>query len=109
MLESFKQSRIFNFLEDETKIDRFNETLKIVQEFTEHSTIQGLESIFASTQTRFSKTFWSVVVLSMLSLGIDWSVKMYSDWDSNQVLTTITTTGVSFTNNLQTAFCMKVL
>ena len=74
---------------------RFNKTITIIQEFTEHSTIQGIDSIFASRQTRSSRIFWSVIVLSMLSLGINWSAKMYTDWNSNPVLTTITTTGRS--------------
>ena len=74
---------------------RFTKTIKIIQEYTEHSTIQGIDSIFASRQTRFSMIFWSVTVLSMLSLGINWSFKMYTDWNSYPVLTTITTTGQS--------------
>jgi len=86
-----------------------NETLEIVQEFTQHSTIQGLESIFASTRTRSSRTFWSVIVLSMLALGISWSVKMYSDWDDDQVLTTITTTGVNFHQNFTNSFSYEGL
>jgi hypothetical protein len=63
--------------------------------YSEYSTIQGLGYIVYSKQTLLGKTFWIFAFLFMLSIGVFWSVQMFTDWRSNQVLTTIKTTARS--------------
>ena len=45
-------------------------------------------------QTRFGRSFWSITVLFMLSLGIYWCIQSYQDWKDKPVLTTMTSTGL---------------
>ena len=65
--------------------------IKKIKTYSEYATIQGLGYIVYSKQTLIGKTFWIAAVLSMLSIGVLWSVQMYNDWQENQVLTTIKT------------------
>ena len=69
-----------------------------MQEFTQISTIQGVGYIFSSKTSSFSKLFWLIAFSFLLGCGITWSVQMYSDWQNQQVLTTINSTSYSIKN-----------
>jgi hypothetical protein len=83
-------------LEEEEKKE-FNTFYELFLDYTEFSTIQGLNYIFISYQTIFGKIFWSLVVLLMLLLGSYWCNQAYQDWQENPVQTMVKTT--SFTIN----------
>ena len=64
--------------------------LKVLEDFSEYSTIQGLVYIFQRRQTLVGRIFWIFVVLVMLSLGISTSIDSYNAWQRSPVLTTLT-------------------
>jgi len=74
------------------------EVYKLVQEYSEYSTIQGIHYIFRSKQSKIGIFFWILVVLGLSSLGMFWSIKAYNDWQDNLVLTTVNTTAYPITN-----------
>ena len=49
----------------------------IICEYSEYSTIQGVIYIFQSNQTQIGKLFWILVIVSMMVLGVYWSVGAY--------------------------------
>ena len=59
--------------------------MKIASEFTEYTTIQGLVYVFSKNISLFGKVFWILSVSFMLSVGMLWTVEMYTNWQSNQV------------------------
>jgi hypothetical protein len=67
---------------------------KIIQEYSEYSTIQGVLYIFQINQSQVGRIFWSLIIFAMLLLGTYWSVLAYSDWQSNPVLTTVKTSAL---------------
>jgi hypothetical protein len=69
--------------------------MKGVRDFSEITTIQGLEIIFDSKQTIVTRIFWLIVVIWMSCMGVYWSIEIYNNWVGNPVLTTIKTTGQS--------------
>jgi len=91
-----------------------------IQEYSEYSTIAGVVYIFMKDQTPFGKFYWTTWVILLLSLGTYWSIKVisivyildiasesihgkkvlkaYSDWQSNPVLTTVSSTAVALEN-----------
>jgi hypothetical protein len=69
--------------------------MKGVRDFSEITTIQGLEIIFDSKQTIGTRIFWLVVVIWMFCMGMYWSIEMYNNWVGNPVLYTIRTTAQS--------------
>jgi hypothetical protein len=75
-----------------------NEVYKLVQDYSEYSTIQGIHYIFRLKQSEIGIFFWILVVLGMASLGMFWSIEAYNDWQDNLVLTTINTTAYPITN-----------
>ena len=66
----------------------------LLLDYTDRSTIQGLNYIFNPDQTWIGRIFWTLVVAFMLILGLYWCYQLYDDWRSNPVLTTIRTTGL---------------
>ena len=64
--------------------------LKVLEDYSEYSTIQGLVYIFQRRQTLVGRIFWIFVVLVMLSLGISTSIDSYNAWQRSPVLTTLT-------------------
>ena len=60
-------------------------TYKIIKDYSEYSTIQGIIYIFQDNQSTIGKLFWIAVVLLMLMLGTFWSVSAYNDWQQKQV------------------------
>lgn len=74
------------------------ETYRIVKDYSEYSTIQGVIYLFQSGQTQCGKLFWSLVVLAMLILGTYWSGTAYNDWVTNPVLTTVKTSALKIKN-----------
>jgi hypothetical protein len=60
-------------------------TYKIIKDYSEYSTIQGILYIFQENQSIFGKIFWIAVVLLMLLLGTFWSVSAYQEWQEKQV------------------------
>ena len=75
-----------------------NKQLAIIKSFSEYSSIQGLLYICQEKQTTFGKIFWSFIVVSMMTLGIYWSVQSYQSWQDQQVITTVKTTAFKVTN-----------
>ena len=75
-----------------------NKQLAIIKSFSEYSSIQGLLYICQEKQTTFGKIFWSFIVVSMMTLGIYWSVQSYQSWQNQQVMTTVKTTAFKVTN-----------
>ncbi len=59
--------------------------LKISQEYTEYATIQGLAYIFSPHISVFGKIYWILSVLVMISVGMYWTVGMYTRWQEQQV------------------------
>jgi hypothetical protein len=47
-----------------------------------------------SLQTIVGKSFWSLTILFMVTLGMYWCTELYLNWDDQPVLTTITTAGL---------------
>ncbi len=58
---------------------------KLIQDYSEYATIQGLCYIFSSHQTLFGRWFWILAVCFMLGLGTYWSCIMYIGWNNQQV------------------------
>ena len=73
------------------------EALKIVKDYSEYSSVQGVIYIFQANQTLLGRMFWILVVVLMLMLGSYWSVAAYNSWQDNPVLTTVTTTAFPVT------------
>ena len=71
---------------------------KIIQEYSEHSTIQGLLYIFQTNQSQVGRIFWSLVIFAVIFLGAYWSVEAYSNWKANPVLTTVKTSALPIKN-----------
>jgi hypothetical protein len=49
-------------------------TSKIILEYTDYASIQGLYYIFVENQTTFGRIFWTIVVFLMALLGTYWSI-----------------------------------
>ena len=71
---------------------------EIFKEYAEISTIQGLAYIVKENQTLSGKVYWLLTVLFMLVLASYWTTGMYTDWQANLVLTTISSIGKSVKN-----------
>ena len=72
------------FLKDSTMAS--TSLFKRFKEFTEYTTTQGLVYIFSKDISSFGKTFWILAVTLMFSIGMFWTVEMYTNWDDQQVL-----------------------
>jgi len=73
------------------------EALRIVKDYSEYSSVQGVIYIFQANQTLLGRMFWILVVVLMLMLGSYWSVDAYNSWQASPVLTTVTTTAFPVT------------
>ncbi len=58
---------------------------KLILDYSEYATIQGLCYIFSSRQSMFGRLFWILAVCFMLGLGTYWSCIMYIGWRDQQV------------------------
>ena len=81
--------------EEDEEETNFNSTYEIIEDYADHSTIQGFVNIFFTYQTIFGKVFWILVILLMQILGLYWCIKAYVEWQDNPVLTMISTTAYS--------------
>ena len=70
------------------------EISEIIQSYSEYSTIAGILYIFMPDQTKAGKAFWILVIVMMLILGTYWSIVIYQDWESQQVITTVLSTAL---------------
>jgi len=70
----------------------FHSFYELFLNYTEFSTIQGLNYIFISHQTMIGRIFWTLTLILMFLLGFYWCNQSYQDWQNNPVQTTITTT-----------------
>lgn len=74
----------------------------ILREYVQTSTIAGLHYAFDRTQPKFGQALWLVIVVILTAIGIFSSVQSYIDWDDDQVVTTISSTGTLFKSIKQT-------
>ena len=82
----------------------FKKAMKSIRDFSEITTIQGLEIIFDSKQPIFTRIFWLIVVVWMSCMGLYWSIQMYSDWSGQQVFTPIATLAQSVKVSISSTF-----
>lgn len=68
-------------------------TERITKLATKDCQIQHQEISFFS-ENRFGKLFWSLVIASMIILGIYWSLVVWFNWQNQPVITTISTTAL---------------
>jgi hypothetical protein len=79
-------------------------------DFSEHTTIQGLVYIFSNSISFFGKTFWLLSICFMFSIGLFWTVQMYTNWQGQQVLPCFTwLTGLTFLSCLSCHSCLSCL
>jgi hypothetical protein len=67
------------------KFDFLETTRKQLQEYSTHSTIQGLVYITDYRIGWFGRGFWILAVLLMITLGVYWNVVTYKNWKDKQV------------------------
>ena len=62
-------------------------------EYAEVATTHGIYYIFENGRLIFERVFWVIVVILALVFAIGLSIRAYSDWKANPVLTSVGTTG----------------
>ena len=62
-------------------------------EYAEVATTHGIYYIFEKGRLVFERVFWVIVVILALVFAIGLSIRAYSDWKANPVLTSVGTTG----------------
>ena len=62
-------------------------------QYSEQSTVHGIYYIFERNESNFSHFLWILVTIGFAVLGFYWSYDAYWNWQENQVLTTVNTTG----------------
>jgi hypothetical protein len=66
----------------------------LLNDYLDHSTIQGVDYIFNSKEKLGGKIFWMVVVSVLLFLSVYGSWIAYRDWQDKPVLTSVLSTGL---------------
>jgi hypothetical protein len=66
------------------------------QDYSKVSTIGGMVHMFRPDLSFCKRLFWIITLLTMLSVGIYWSVAILEDWKSNPVLVTINSVGKKY-------------
>ena len=74
------------------KKSKENEMFRLLHEYSEYSTIQGIIYIFQNRQSLAGRIVWVSIVAFMILLGSYWSIQSYVDWQNKPVLTTVQTT-----------------
>ena len=64
---------------------------KNVKEFASRSTVHGVSYIFDRTVPLFDRFLWLIIFLGSASLAIFFIYSSYTDWQDNQVITTLKT------------------
>ena len=76
---------------DENKIK--GSISRTAYEYAEVATTHGIYYIFEKGRLVFERVFWVIVVILALVFAIGLSIRAYSDWKANPVLTSVGTTG----------------
>jgi hypothetical protein len=59
---------------------------ELLNEFMGHVTIQGLVYLSSKDISLYGKMFWCISICFMLSIGMFWTVEMYTNWQGQQVV-----------------------
>ena len=70
------------------------EIWKILKDYTETSTVAGLQYAFDARQSKLSNIVWIILVLVLTFFGIYTSVQTYTDWKDEPVTTSVSSTGL---------------
>ena len=66
---------------------------KTLSEYASSSTIHGISYVFEQSQPIIERLIWLVIFAIGTFLAVNMSYEGYKDWKSNQVLTSLKTTG----------------
>ena len=72
---------------------KFHKMIRIIREYTENTTIHGINYIFESGIPTIERLLWIVAMLIMICLASYMSTDAYIDWEDNPVVTTVKSTG----------------
>ena len=62
---------------------------KSLEEYQEHSTAHGIAYIFSKNVKFSERIFWFLSILMPIIVAILWTRRIYGDWKSDPILTTV--------------------
>ena len=66
---------------------------KTAQQYSESTTIHGIQYIFENDKFMFDRILWILIVICGIFFAVYLSVLAHVEWKNNPVLTTVATTG----------------
>ena len=72
---------------------KFHKMIRIIREYTENTTIHGINYIFESGIPIIERLLWIVAMIIMLIFASFLSLSAYKEWEDHPVVTTVMSTG----------------
>ena len=93
-----KNHTFHNKFEDSSDESDYGPVSKTLKDYGGATTIHGIPYLLEGGRNPIERLFWLVVIGIGICIALYFSLEIYDDWQSNQVVTTVSTTGYDIAN-----------
>ena len=93
-----KNHTFHNKFVDSSDESDYGPVSKTLKNYGEATSIHGIPYLLEGGRNPIERLFWLVVIGIGIWIALYFSLEIYDDWQSNQVVTTVSTTGYDIAN-----------